>query len=185
MRKQWLVGSVFAVAAVAGLAFVRAQDAEPPPPDDPVAYPSGQPIAFPHNQHAGSQPGENRMDCQYCHFSAERSVDAGIPPVATCMGCHLVINGRNRPEEVQKIRDYHGRGEPIPWVRIYKVADHVHFPHMRHVKAGMECQECHGPVEEMDVLNGRDPAWGGDNMGWCVDCHRQEGASVDCAVCHY
>ncbi len=81
--------------------------------------------------------------------------------------------------------EYWNNREPIPWVRIYKVADHVHFPHMRHVDAGLECQECHGEVQTMEVLNSRDPAWGGDNMGWCVDCHRTEEASTDCAVCHY
>jgi hypothetical protein len=35
------------------------------------------------------------------------------------------------------------------------------------------------------VINERDPVWGGDNMGWCIDCHRTEEASVDCSVCHY
>ena len=33
------------------------------------------------------------------------------------------------------LKDFWARGEPIPWVRIYKVADHVKFPHMRHVAA--------------------------------------------------
>jgi hypothetical protein len=56
---------------------------------------------------------------------------------------------------------------------------------MRHIAAGLECQQCHGEVQTMDVINQRDPAWGGNNMGWCIDCHRTEGASDDCAVCHY
>ena len=165
-----------------------------------AAAASGQPIAFPHDQHAGSEPGQNQMDCQFCHFSAERSVDAGIPPVSMCWGCHQVVQGSTpeQQQEIAKIQDYVDHGEPIPWNRIYKISDHAHFPHMRHVTVGLECQTCHGEVQTYGVLNERDPAWGGDNMGWCIDCHRNppegltatdgspiEQASVDCAVCHY
>ena len=189
MKKHWLMGGLAGTFALAGLAFVQAQDAQNEVvPGSPESYASGQPIAFPHNQHSGTEPGQNNMDCQFCHFSAERSVDASIPPVDVCMGCHQVIPGANLPEEVDKLREYYNSREPIPWVRIYKISDHAHFPHMRHVNANaaaMQCQECHGEVQTMNVINSRDPLWGGDNMGWCVSCHRQEGASDDCAVCHY
>jgi hypothetical protein len=186
MKKHWLFGGLAGVVALAGMAFVQAQDAQLAANAEGVeAYASGQPIAFPHNLHAGSEEGEARMDCQYCHFSAERSVDAGIPSVGLCMGCHQVIPGRNNPQEIEKLSEYHANGEQIPWVRIYKISDHAHFPHMRHIAAGLQCQQCHGEVQTMEVLNSRDPAWGGNNMGWCIECHRQEGASDDCAVCHY
>lgn len=187
MRKRWLVGA-FAVP-LALLAFVQVQDsAAPAAPEQAEADATLQPIAFPHNVHAGTY----QMQCMYCHFSAERSVDAGIPPVRTCMGCHVMVAGTQNPGEVQKVRDFFQRGEQIPWMRIYKVADHVHFPHMRHVGArttsfpqGISCQTCHGQVQEMGVLTERAPEWGGDNMGWCVSCHVREGASRDCTVCHY
>lgn len=186
MKKHWLIGGVAGVLALASLAFVRAQDAQRTAAADPsTGYPFGQPIAFPHNTHAGLEPGQNAMDCQYCHFSAERSVDAGIPPVELCMGCHQVVPGQVRAAEITKLREYWTSGQPIPWVRVYKISDHAHFPHMRHIAAGMQCQQCHGEVQTMDVINSRDPAWGGNNMGWCIDCHRKEGASIDCAVCHY
>jgi hypothetical protein len=94
--------------------------------------------------------------------------------------------------EISKIQGYVDSGESIPWVRIYKISDHAHFPHMRHINAGLSCQTCHGEVQEMGVLTERSPVWRGDNMGWCVDCHRNppvetglEQASTDCAVCHY
>jgi len=179
MKKPWVLAAATGIAAFSTLAFVQSQEGQGPPPSQTAT--TVQPIAFPHNTHAG----DFQIDCQYCHFSAERSVDAGIPPVATCMGCHTVIQGRNRPEEVNKLRDFWQRGEPIPWVRIYKVADHVKFPHMRHVAAdagNLECQECHGTVEEIEVIQEvAQPL----RMGWCVDCHRQNDASVDCTVCHY
>ena len=204
MKKHWLIGGLAGVFALAGLAFVQGGGGEGGEGAE-GAVETGQPIAFPHNQHAGSEPGQNNMDCQFCHFSAERSVDAGIPSVASCWGCHVAIPGTNHPEEVAKIQGYLERDEPIPWVRIYKISDHAHFPHMRHVNAGLECQECHGEIQEMEVLTkpdewwtpakelffGQDPVWGGDNMGWCVECHRQPDengepqASTDCAVCHY
>lgn len=190
MRKHWLIGGLAGVTALTSLAFVQGggtSDAAPGTLSSDV-----QPIAFPHNQHAGNEPGQNNMDCQFCHFSAERSVDAGIPPVAMCWGCHQAIPGANNPQEVAKIQEYLNAGEPIPWVRIYKISDHAHFPHMRHVNAGLQCQECHGEVQTVAVIEERDPVWGGDNMGWCIECHRQpdpetgeQQASTDCAVCHY
>ncbi len=189
MRNNWLIGGLAGVFALGGLAFVQGgADGEAESAD------VGQPIAFPHDQHAGSEPGQNNMDCQFCHFSAERSVDAGIPPVSACWGCHQVVQGTTPEQqaEIAKIGEFMDHGDPIPWNRIYKISDHAHFPHMRHVNAGLSCQTCHGEVQEMGVLSEPDPAWGGDNMGWCVDCHRQpdpetglQQASTDCSVCHY
>lgn len=141
-----------------------------------------QPIAFPHDIHAGTY----QMECMYCHFSADRSVDAGLPPVQLCAGCHQAIPGTENPEEVAKVMQAWRSQETIPWVRVYKVADHVHFPHMRHVGAAeISCQTCHGPVETMGTIEEQDEAWQGDNMGWCVSCHVERGASRDCTVCHY
>lgn len=179
MKKPWLLPVAVAIAAPMTLAFVQSQEVQTPA-SPPVAT-TVQPIAFPHNTHAG----DFRIDCQYCHFSAERSVDAGLPAVSACMGCHIIIRGRNKPEEVQKLHDFWDRGEPIPWVRIYKVPDHVKFPHMRHVAktaGAFECQECHGQVQEIDVIEEvAQPL----KMGWCVQCHRDNDASIDCTVCHY
>ena len=186
MKRPWLVAgagalSLLLVVAVTGgrQAPGEAEMAEA----EAAAEDRSQPIQFPHDTHAG----QFLIDCQYCHYSAERSVDAGIPPVATCMGCHMegLIDGRNNPEEVTRLREYHAEGTPIPWRRIYKVSDHVHFPHMRHVAAGVECQTCHGQVQEMGVLEEVAPEAGALKMGWCISCHLERGASRDCTVCHY
>ena len=179
MKKPWLFVAVCVPAVFVTLAFVQSQEEDSSSPE-PAAT-TVHPIAFPHNTHAG----EFQIDCQYCHFSAERSVDAGIPSVSSCMGCHLIIRGRNAPEEVQKLRDYWDRGEAIPWARIYKVPDHVKFPHSRHVAAdagGLECQECHGLVEEIEIIEEVEQPL---EMGWCIQCHRDNDASIDCTVCHY
>lgn len=195
MRMNWLIGGLAGVFMLAGLAFVQGGDS-----GTEAGSASGQPIAFPHDQHAGEEPGQNRMDCQFCHFSAERSVSAGIPPVDTCWGCHQVIKGAT-PEaqaEINKIQGYVESGEPIPWNRIHKISDHAKFPHMRHLNAGLDCAQCHGDVQQVGVMVEPDAVWGGNNMGWCIDCHRNppeglqkangepiEQASIDCSVCHY
>jgi len=139
---------------------------------------SAQPVAFPHDRHAG----DFQIDCQYCHFSAERSMNAGIPAVATCMGCHTFVQGSQNPDEVVRLREFSERGEAIPWNRIYKVADHVQFPHMRHVSAGVNCTTCHGNVQEIGVIQEVNQPL---TMGWCINCHIASEAPRDCTVCHY
>ena len=140
-----------------------------------------QPIRFPHDLHAGKLG----MDCLYCHWGAERSPIANLPSVSTCMGCHKMAV-TDRPG-VQKLAGYWAQGQTIPWVEVYWLPDHVKFNHRRHVKAGLTCQTCHGPVEKMKVLY-RCPSL---KMGWCVECHRQRlndpkyPASTDCLNCHH
>jgi hypothetical protein len=165
-----------------------------------VAKASPQPIAFPHNVHVQTY----RMDCQYCHADARRSEYAGLPSVQRCLGCHK-ITAADKPE-IQKLAQYAARNEPIPWVRVFKVPEFTYFPHKPHVRSGVACQTCHGPVETMttaaaetgprlvnDLLNvaGFRPASPPLTMGWCIECHRKENAArgtaapLDCVACHH
>lgn len=184
MKKRWFLVVTALLAVFGSLAIVQActgagaQEGQPAPADEVPIGPEGQPIAFPHNRHAG----DFGIDCMYCHFSAERSPAAGVPAVRTCMGCHAAVPGSVNPEEVAKLRGFWERGEAIPWRRIYKLPEHVQFPHMRHVAAGVECAACHGPVEEIGVIQN---VYRPLTMGWCLGCHLETGASRDCAVCHY
>ncbi len=126
-----------------------------------------QPIKFSHKVHAGN----NRIDCEYCHNIAETSKSAGIPPVSLCMNCHtLVVEGtRSGKFEIAKIRNAIETMTPVEWVRIHHLPDHVFFSHAQHVNAGkLDCAECHGPVEKMDVIY----QYSDLSMGWCLDCHR-------------
>ncbi len=140
-----------------------------------------QPVAFPHDLHAGKLG----MDCLYCHPGAAKSPVASLPAVSTCMGCHTMAV-TDRPE-VQKLSGFAERGEPIPWVEVYKLPDYVKFNHKRHVKSGIACQSCHGPVQEMKTVY----QYSSLKMGWCVSCHRSslkegnERAPMDCIVCHH
>jgi len=59
---------------------------------------------------------------------------------------------------------------PIEWIRVHNLPDHVYFSHAQHVKVGkLECQQCHGPVEEMDLVEQHSPL----SMGWCINCHKE------------
>jgi hypothetical protein len=135
-----------------------------------------QPINFPHTVHV-QRLG---MNCLYCHYTANKSPDPGLPAVSTCMGCHLIIGPTLNPvagvrtapyksPELEKLVNYYkgGAGKPVPWVRIHKVPEYVHFPHMRHVNAGVTCQSCHGKIQEMPQVY----QYSSLNMGWCVSCH--------------
>ncbi len=132
-------------------------------PDTLVGWDKGpvQPVFFSHRRHAG----EYEIDCLYCHSNTDKSTWAPMPTVDLCLGCHRVVKAAST--EVQKLRGYQQRGEPIPWQRIYKVADFVQFNHSRHILAQVECEECHGKVEEHDVLW----QWAPLTMGWCFECH--------------
>ena len=125
-----------------------------------------QPINFPHPRHAGAvKDGGLGLNCLYCHNTANKSADVGMPAVATCMGCHTIVAAQK--PEIQKLAKYYAAKKPVPWVRIHKVPDYVHFPHVRHVNAGVTCQTCHGQVQKMPQVY----QYASLNMGWCVNCH--------------
>jgi hypothetical protein len=195
-------------------------------PGNQQGYAPVQPIAYSHRLHAG----ELRIDCLYCHFAAETSRRAGVPPAQVCMNCHAqvtagldavvtereaaatekrdprrIVSDRLRPLYDSVAFDPEtGKRDPakfpraIPWVRIHDLPDHVFFDHSVHVARGVACQACHGPVEAMERVRQEAPL----SMGWCVECHRANGAqggvalppvavradphvSTDCTACHY
>ena len=143
-------------------------------------YQPEQPIAFSHKIHAG----DNGIDCNYCHSSARTSKHSGIPSANVCMNCHANITSGTTTGtvEIQKIYDAIGYDpdtrtyiegydqKPIEWVRIHNLPDLAYFNHSQHVTVGqLECQECHGAIEEMDVVKQDSEL----TMGWCIECHRE------------
>ena len=144
-------------------------------------YQPEQPIAFSHQLHAGEQG----IDCNYCHHSARDSKHSGIPSANVCMNCHTYINeGKSEAgtKEINKIYAAIGFDpnsktyidgydqKPIEWIRIHNLPDLAYFNHSQHVNvAGLDCQTCHGPVEEMDVAY----QYSKLTMGWCINCHRE------------
>ena len=122
------------------------------------------------------------------------------------MGCHAIIGALDNPE-IRKIHDYWKRRQPIPWVRVFKVPEFTYFAHKPHIRAGVDCQACHGPIERMprvgadqlghfipdDLINVflTRPIVRPLSMGWCIDCHRDQNAKkgtrapLDCIACHH
>ena len=209
-RRKWAQVPGFVAIAVAAFALSAYSGAS-----SSQGFAPEQPVKFPHPRHVQ----DLGMNCLYCHYAANQSPDPGLPAVGTCMGCHTLI-GPQRPAmnglpkrtsvEIKKLQDYAPIGQPekwkpIEWVRIHKLPEYVHFPHMRHVNAGVTCQSCHGPVQTMAQVY----QFSSLNMGWCVNCHvngykladglrasgvtptaEQEAvpaktARYDCAICHY
>lgn len=157
-------------------------------------YMPEQPIFYSHKVHAGI----NQINCQYCHNAADESRQAMIPSTNVCMNCHVQINEYTGDQlfnhegdkidgtaEIMKLYDYAGwdpvkkeyklkeNGEidakPIEWVKIHNLPDHVYFNHAQHVAVGkVQCQSCHGPVQDMDEVYQFAPL----SMGWCINCHR-------------
>ncbi|WP_396597400.1 c-type cytochrome [Dokdonia sp. R86516] len=158
-----------------------------------------QPIHYSHRIHAG----ENAIECKYCHSSARVSKHSGIPSLNVCMNCHKSIAEVAGPEseftsvtedyskefydkEIQKLykavgwdeatQSYTGETQAVEWVRIHNLPDFAYFNHSQHVSvAGIECQKCHGPVEEMEVMYQHAPL----TMGWCINCHRETNVKIE------
>ena len=153
---------------------VRAQEQTAPAPVQ-TAGSGGQPLAFSHRIHAG----DNAIACQLCHTYARRGPVAGIPSVQRCVQCHQTIAPKK--PEIVKLMAYWKDKKPIAWVRVYELPDHVRFTHKRHVLAGVTCQTCHGDVAKMEAASQAASL----TMGWCLNCHNERKAPIDCLACHY
>ncbi|MFK8043999.1 MAG: cytochrome c3 family protein [Crocinitomicaceae bacterium] len=166
-------------------------------------YSPDQPIKYSHKTHAGKLG----IECKYCHNSVEKSKSAGIPTVNVCMNCHKAIG--EGPEygttEIQKIYDaagfdgdvleYTGETDPIRWVKVHNLPDHVYFNHSQHVKVGgLDCKQCHGdmtketvgrvmPIEELNALEENKIKFTRPTMtmGWCIECHGEKEIDIQSA----
>jgi len=187
-----------------------------PSPGNQEGYAPQQPIAFSHKQHAG-ELGISCVYCHYnaaksphagippaklcmnCHRDVTASWD-------TIKAEKENAKREDRPEhpqvskELRKLYDALGLDDklkektgkelqPIHWVKVHNLPQYTRFDHRAHVSAGVRCQDCHGPVETMEVIRQSSSL----SMGWCVKCHKDhkeiEGKKVspstDCAACHY
>ncbi len=138
--------------------------------------------------------------CMGCHAQFSPDYDqefSGIRTLKEHWGHSYVEQDgkwKIQPRDPEKART-------IEWQQIHRVPEHVQFKHNRHVAAGVDCNTCHGNlrsqepvyVEELHKLYlVPDTRWWQYGlptqkleMGWCIQCHRQNGASQDCLTCHY
>ena len=133
-----------------------------------------QPINFSHRLHTTTVG----LQCTYCHRYGDKGLTPGVPEVSVCMNCHKSVKV-NSPEII-KLTKYWNEKQPVPWIQVHHLPEHVYFPHKRHVRAGVACETCHGDVKGMDrIYQARSL-----EMGWCVTCHRANKAPTDCWTCH-
>ncbi len=111
-----------------------------------------QPVQFSHAHHVGGMG----IDCRYCHTSVEESAFANIPPTKTCMNCHSQI-WTNAPI-LEPVRASFRDNKPLRWTRVHDLPDFVYFNHSIHVKQGVGCATCHGPVDKMPLMYQENPA---------------------------
>lgn len=128
-----------------------------------VGYAPVQPVPFSHALHAG-QLG---IDCRYCHVGVDKGPTSTVPTAQTCMNCHNQVKADS--PLLQVVRDSYASGDAVPWVKIHQAPDYVYFNHAVHIARGVSCVECHGQVDQMDVVHQAKPL----SMGFCLDCHRE------------
>lgn len=187
-------------------------------PGNQQGYEPAQPIAYSHRLHAGELKMEclychfnaaqsrhagipSANVCLNCHtkvrssFGAVRQEDEIAAKenrkpralVSTELGKFYGAVGLNPASEPS----VEGLTKSISWTRVHNLPDYVYFDHRAHVRVGVACQTCHGPVETMERMRQHASL----SMGWCVNCHRESNekgvqgrrvnASIDCATCHY
>jgi hypothetical protein len=122
-----------------------------------------QPIQFSHAHHVGGMG----LDCRYCHTSVEKSAFAGIPPTKTCMNCHSQV--WSTAPILEPVRASFRDNTPLTWIRVNDLPDFVYFNHQIHVKQGVGCATCHGPVDKMPLTYQAESL----QMEWCLSCHRE------------
>jgi cytochrome c7-like protein len=133
-----------------------------------------QPIPFSHRVHVT----DKKISCLICHPGVVSTARATVPPLETCLLCHDRIIVKH--PQIVKLRRHNDKGIPVEWERVSALPDYVYFNHAAHIRKGVDCGKCHGDVAGMDRM------WLANEftMGYCVQCHRDEKASVDCLTCH-
>jgi mono/diheme cytochrome c family protein/plastocyanin len=152
-----------------------------PRSDQARREPVRQPVAFDHRLHVV----DVGFECADCHEGASTADAAGLPALAVCADCHGPDDLEADPPntELVKLAGFLEREQEVPWRRVHALPGHTRFSHRRHVDAAeIDCRACHGAMESLE----RPPERPASvlRMAWCLDCHRERGASEGCAACH-
>ena len=168
-------------------------------PGNHRGYEPVQPIAYSHRLHAG----ELGIDCLFCHYGAERSRHAGIPPASVCMTCHATVTAgfdailqerqaaeaeEREPEivvsnELRKLYDALGLGPdlqpdpeatPTP-IPWVRVHNVPDFVYFDHRVHVARGVACETCHGPVQAME-RVSQFSSLSMGWCMDCHRDSPA---------
>jgi len=136
-----------------------------------------QPIAFNHLKHST----DLQLGCEFCHQYVTVGAHAGLPGSEICAFCHLTPQGEST--EAARLTELLNAGTPFRFNKLFRLPDHVYYTHRRHVGvAELECVNCHGSIATTERPPGK--ALVRIDMGFCLDCHRTRGQTLDCNACH-
>jgi hypothetical protein len=176
-RRRWLLPLIVVGVLAVGLLAVAGAIFFP----KVLAAPS-QPLPYQHSKHVAAG-----IQCVYCHPGATSGATAGLPSLNKCMGCHASVAPKDPKDQadINKLLKQWESKEPVQWVKIFEQPDFVHFNHRPHIAAGVACESCHGDVAKTD-----NPYPYNLNMGFCLNCHRQQAPEkvaklISCETCHY
>jgi c(7)-type cytochrome triheme protein len=139
------------------------------PPEAPV-----QPLPYSHRQHL-----KLGLECGHCHVNPDAGRLMTFPATDTCLSCHESMPAGGAT--LKLLRASRTSGTPIPWVRVYRLADYVYWSHATHIAAGIACETCHGPVAERDAMTLETNI---TTKQGCVTCHEARQVFSDCGDCH-
>jgi hypothetical protein len=163
-------GSIILLATLPWLLFYFGSTISRGPLNTRQNVPLGQPVPFSHRHHVF----ELGIDCRYCHVTVEKGRMASVPSSEVCMSCHSQI-WTNSPL-LEPVRLSYETGEPIRWAtgelgwtKVNWTPEFVYFDHSIHIARGIDCNYCHGPVQDMAItFKGKHFA-----MAWCLQCHTE------------
>jgi hypothetical protein len=141
-----------------------------PLPGNQQGYEPEQPIAFSHRQHAG----DLQISCLFCHFGAETSRHAGIPPASVCMTCHRFVTAAQAAvlPEILEARKAKRAPQPVISAELQKLYDALALDSKLEPDPGKKPQ----PIAWIKVHNL--PAF------TCFDHRAHTKAGVACQSCH-
>jgi hypothetical protein len=119
------------------------------------------------------------VECKDCHTNPDPGRLMTYPPASICMSCHSTMAATKPP--LQTLAALATGDKPIPWVRVYQLPDFVYWEHGAHLKAGVNCTDCHGQVAQRDVISRETNIL---TMDGCMNCHDKRQVYTDCGDCH-
>jgi hypothetical protein len=120
-----------------------------------------QPVEFNHRKHTE----ELGLNCEFCHARVRQGGHAGLPDAQTCSMCHSVPQGTS--EEAARVTELITQGDPLRFNKLFRLDPHVFYTHRRHVAL----RPPRRPLVQV-------------TMDFCMDCHREQGQTLDCNACH-
>lgn len=173
--RRWMLAAILTALLLVPLVLVWRGRAA-------ASDPAGESIKFNHKKHLTAE-----IPCLFCHPGALNGPVASLPSLNKCIGCHqnVQIESEKGRADGAILFEHWEQGTPLRWIKTYDQPDFVYFSHRPHIAAGVNCENCHGDVSQMEVVH---PAYR-INMGFCLNCHQKQAADKqtrlrNCSTCH-